>query len=75
MVAKLERKKAKIRERYNQVPQLTQDIVWESDKNTTKRHIQESQEVIPARSRQGNMEKINTNKKKFHKDVPPWSGQ
>ena len=41
------RKKAKIRNRYNQVPQLTQDTVKESDKNTKKYHIQESQEVSP----------------------------
>ena len=27
------RKKAKIRNRYNQVPHLTQDTIWESDKN------------------------------------------
>ena len=31
------RKVAKIRNRYNQVPHLTQDTTWESDKNTTKR--------------------------------------
>ena len=28
------RKVAKIRNRYNQVPHLTQDTTWESDKNT-----------------------------------------
>ena len=38
------RKKAKIRNRYNQVPHLAKDIVWENDKNRAKRHIQESQE-------------------------------
>ena len=32
------RKVAKIRNRYNQVPYLTQDITWESDKNTSKHH-------------------------------------
>ena len=37
--------KAKIKNRYNQVPHLTQDTAWESDKNTRKHHIQESQEV------------------------------
>ena len=42
-----ERKRAKIRNRYNQVPHLTQDTVWESDKNTRKHHIQDSQEVSP----------------------------
>ena len=41
------RKPAKIRNRYNQVPHLTQDITWESDKNTIKHHKQESQEVSP----------------------------
>ena len=41
------RKKTKIRNRYNQVPHLTQDTVRESDKNTRKHHIQESQEVSP----------------------------
>ena len=28
------RKRAKIRKRYNQVPYLTQDTTWESNKNT-----------------------------------------
>ena len=49
------KKKAKIRNRYNQVPNLTQDNTWESDHsntwesdhNTRKHHIQESQEVSP----------------------------
>ena len=41
------RKKARIMNRYNQLPHLTQDTTWESDKNTRKRHIQESQEVSP----------------------------
>ena len=40
-------KKAMIRNRYNQVPNLTQDTVLESDKNTRKHHIKESQEVSP----------------------------
>ena len=40
-------KREKIRNRYNQVPHLTQDTTWESDKNTRKHHIQESQEVSP----------------------------
>ena len=61
------RKKANIRNQYNQV--LTQDIVWKSDRNKTNRHIQESQEVSPfpagdhkaARHRQDNMAKTNTN--------------
>ena len=32
---------------YNQAPNLVQDITWESDKNTIKHHIQESQEISP----------------------------
>ena len=39
------RKKAKIRNGHNQVPHLTQDTTWESDKSTRKHLIQESQEV------------------------------
>ena len=34
------RKTAKIRNRYNQVPHLTQDTTWESDKITIKHHKQ-----------------------------------
>ena len=41
------RKKAKIRNRYNQAQHLTKDTTWKSDKNTIKRHIQERQEVSP----------------------------
>ena len=41
------RKKAKIRNRYNQAPHLTQDTKRESDKNTIKHHKQESQEISP----------------------------
>ena len=40
-------KKAKNRNRYNQVPHLTQDTTWQGDKTTIKHHIQESQEVSP----------------------------
>ena len=39
-------KKAQIRNRYNQVPYLTKDTTWESDK-TQKHHTQESQEASP----------------------------
>ena len=56
-------KKAKIRKRYNQVPPMTQNTTWESDKNTNKYHLQESQEVShftagghkTAKNRQGSM--------------------
>ena len=41
------RKKAKIRNRYNQAPHLSQDTTWESNKYTIKHHTQESQEVSP----------------------------
>ena len=39
------RKKANIRNRYNQVPHLTQDTTRESDKITIKQYIQDSQQV------------------------------
>ena len=39
------RKMAKNRTRYNQAPDL--NTTWESDQNTIKHHIQESQEVSP----------------------------
>ena len=35
------RKGAKISNRYNQVPHLTQDTTWESDKNIIKQHKRE----------------------------------
>ena len=41
------RKKAKIRNQYNQLPHLLQDIIWESDKNKRKHDSQEGQEVSP----------------------------
>ena len=41
------RKKAKIRNRYNQVPHRTQYTTWESDNNTRKHNTQESQEISP----------------------------
>ena len=40
------RKTAKIRKRYNQVPHLTQDTTWESNKNTIN-ITNKSQEVSP----------------------------
>ena len=65
------RKKEKIRNRYNQVPHLTQDTVWESDRKTRKHHIQDSQEVSPfptgdhkaTRNRHDSTVKTNTNNK------------
>ena len=40
------RKMAKIRKQYNQVPRLTQDTTWESNKNTIN-ITNKSQEVSP----------------------------
>ena len=39
------KEEAKIRNPYNQIPHLIQDTICESDKNTRKHNIQESQEV------------------------------
>ena len=41
------RKKATLWNWYNLAQHLTKDTTWESDKNTTKHHIQGSQEVRP----------------------------
>ena len=68
-------KKAKIRNRYNQVPHLTRDTIWESDKNTRKYHTKESQEVSlfpagdhkAARNRQDSIIKQTGNIKRIHK--------
>ena len=43
LISKQVSKEAKIRNRFNQVTHLTQDTKWESDKNTLKHNIQESQ--------------------------------
>ena len=65
------KKEARIRNRYNQVPHLTQDTIWKSDKNVRTYHTQESQEVRPlsagdnkaARNRQDSIIKTNVNYK------------
>ena len=44
-VVEQNKKKARIRNRNNPVPHLTQDTTLESDKNTRKHHLQESQEA------------------------------
>ena len=46
------REKANIRNRYNTVPDPTQDNTWEGDK-TRKHHTQEGLEVIHTRRLQG----------------------
>ena len=73
--------KAMSRMRYNQVPHLTRDTIWESDKNTRKINTEEMQIASPfsvgdykyARDRQDNITKtiryIN-NRKDPHKKYP-----
>ena len=59
------KKKANIRNRYNQVPHMSRDTIRESDITTRKHHTRESQEVSPypegdhkaARNRQGSIRK------------------
>ena len=65
-------KKVKIRNRYNQVPLLTQDTKWESDKNTTKYRIEESQDFSPFpaghhKATINRQESMNTTKHKYQK--------
>ena len=60
------KKAAKIRNRYNQVPHLTQDTTWESDKNTFKHHKQDPRgQPFPSRWSQGSNEQ--TQKHDKHK--------
>ena len=47
IILKKSERKAKVRNLYIQVPHLTRNTIWESDKNTSKHNIQESQEVSP----------------------------
>ena len=59
------REKAKSRHLYNQVPHLTHDTVWESEKYIRKLHIQDqpfpsSGDHKAARYRQDSMAKIET---------------
>ena len=78
-------KSAKIRNRYNQVPRLTQDTIGKvtnSQLNTTN----ESQEVSPfpagdhkahinRRVQRHSKHKTEQKHKRFTKEVPPWNGQ
>ena len=74
-------KKEKIRNRYNQVPHLTQEATLENDKNTRKHHFQESQDSSPfpagnhkaAMNRQDRHETYIT--KRIHKRSTPWNCQ
>ena len=76
------RKTARIRNGYNQVPHLSQDTKWESNKITIN-NINKSQEVSPfpstscdhkaAMNRRESMTNTRHNlKKKSTKEVPPW---
>ena len=79
-------KGAKIRNRYNQVPYLTQaGYQWESDKLTAD-NTNESQEVslfpagdhkahINRRAQRHSKLKTEQKHKRSTKDVPPWNGQ
>ena len=75
------RKKAEIRTRYNQVPHLTQDTTWESNKNTKKKHHQQEQrgQPFPASDHKAAMNRRksmrNIRHKKHIKEVPSWNGQ
>ena len=58
------RKKAKIRNRYNQIPNLTQDTIWEGDKNHKKKEVSPFQagHHKAASNRQDSMTNMNTHK-------------
>ena len=93
MIAKLERtvkqhhkskdwltiKKAKIRNRYNQVPHLTRDTIWESDK--TQENIKHKSAKRSARAQQVITRLRGTDKTPYQrqkgstKEAPPWNGQ
>ena len=74
--------KAKIRNRYNPVPHLTQDTICESDENTRKHHTQEVSSFPgdhkAARNRQDSIAKTKL-KRKWQKgstkEEPLWNGQ
>ena len=77
------RKEAKIRKQCNQVPHLTQDTTWESNKSTIN-ITNKSLEVSPfpaddhkaAMNRRKSMRNTRPNKHKIYtKEVPPWNGQ
>ena len=77
------KKEAKIRKGYNQVPHLTQDTIWDSNKNTVN-ITNKSQEVspFPAGDHKGSNEQTRKHEKpktQKHKgstkEVPPWNNQ
>ena len=58
------RKAANIKNRNNQVPQLTMDTTWESDKNTIKHHKQEPRgQPFPSSRPQGSNEQTQNHDK------------
>ena len=74
------RKKATIRNRYNQVPNLTQGTIWESDKtqeNITHKKSKRSADDKAARNRQDSTKRHMKRKKQkgSTKEAPPWNGQ
>ena len=71
------RKKAYFRNPYNQIPHLTQDTIWESDKHTRKHHKQENQEVSPFPAGDHTVTRYDTNNKykDSTKEATPWNGQ
>ena len=78
-----ERKMAKIRNRYNQVPHMTQDTTWKSNK-TTINITNKSQEVSPFpagdhKAAMNRCKSMTITRHKIHKwstkVVPPWNGQ
>ena len=75
------RKKAHIRNRYNQIPHLTNDTIWESKKKTQENitHKRAKKSAFfptgdhkATRNRQDSMAEL---QKGSTKEVPPWNGQ
>ena len=79
------KKEAKLQKQlqYNQVPHLTQDTTWESNKNTIKiTNMSLKGQPFPSRWPQGSNEQTQKHKKhktQTHKwstkEEPPWNGQ
>ena len=71
-------KESKVWNRYNQVPDLTQDTLWESDKYTKTLDIGEprSQQVTTMlHDTDKTIMQRQTHKKRSTKEIPPWNGQ
>ena len=62
------RNAAKIRNQYSQVPHLTQDITWESDKNTIEHYTQEVS-PFPAGDHKSAMNRYESMRNTRHKTV------